>query len=119
MYYCQSESSLLKLLKFLRHFSHFLDPIDPISSPAIRDCIAAETLCNMALDPALRGFENLDDVPVYEKFEKAIIDPATRNFVIEFDESKAYAALDIDKSILETFLPIKVSIDSSAQTPIE
>ena len=73
----------------------------------------------MALDPALRGFENLDDISVYERFEKAIIDPATHNFVIEFDESKAYAALDIDKSILETFLPIKVSIDSSTQTPIE
>ena len=96
-----------------------MNPIDPISSPAICDCIAAVTLCNMALDPALPGFENLDDIPVYEKFERAIIDPATRNFVIEFDEFKAYAALDIDKSILETFLPIKVSIDFSTQTPIE
>lgn len=73
----------------------------------------------MALDPTLRGFENLDDSRVYERFEKAVIDPDTRNFVIEFDESKAHAALDIDKSILETFLPIKVSIDSSTQTPIE
>ena len=73
----------------------------------------------MALDHTLRGFENLDLSPVYERFEKAVIDPDTRNFVIEFDESKAYAALDIDKSILETFLPIKVSIDSSTQTPIE
>ena len=73
----------------------------------------------MALDPALRGFENLDDIAVYERFEKAIIDPATRNFVIEFDEAKACAALDIDKSILETFLPIKVSIGSSTQPPIE
>ena len=96
-----------------------MDPVDPISSPASCGCIATETLCNMALDPALRGFENLDDIPVYERFEKAIIDPDTRNFVIEFDESKAYAALDIDKSILETFLPIKVSIDSSTQSPIE
>ena len=73
----------------------------------------------MALDPALRGFENLDDIAVYERFEKAIIDPATRNFVIEFDEAKAYAALDIDTSILETLLPIKVSIGSSTQPPIE
>ena len=73
----------------------------------------------MALGPALRGFENLDDSSVYEKFEKAVIDPDTRNFVIEFDESKAYAALDIDNSILETFLPIKVSIESSTQTPTE
>ena len=73
----------------------------------------------MALDPTLRGFENLDDTAVYKRFEKAIIDPDTRNFVIEFDEAKAYAALDIDKSILETFLPIKVSIGSSTHTPIE
>ena len=72
----------------------------------------------MALDPALRGFENLDDIAVYERFEKAIIDPDTRNFVIEFDETKAYAALDIDESILETLLPIKVSIGSSTDTPI-
>ena len=72
----------------------------------------------MALDPALRGFENLDDIAVYERIEKAIIDPDTRNFVIEFDETKAYAALDIDESILETLLPIKVSIGSSTDTPI-
>ena len=64
----------------------------------------------MAGDPALRGLENLDHIPVYERFERAIIDPATRNFVIEFNESNAYAALDIDESDLETFLPIKVSL---------
>ena len=41
----------------------------------------------MAWDPALRGFENLDDIAIYGKFENAVIDPAARNFVIEFNES--------------------------------
>ncbi len=73
----------------------------------------------MAGVAALRGFENLDDIDVYERFEKAVIDPDTRNFVIEFNESKAYAALDFDESILKTFLPIKVSISFSTETPME
>ena len=67
----------------------------------------------MAVDPVLRGFESLDDIPVYEKFERAVIDPATRNFVIEFNESQAYAALNFEESMLETFLPIKVSLKFS------
>ncbi len=70
----------------------------------------------MAGDPASRGFENLDDIPVYERFENAVIDPATRNFVIEFNESNAFAALNIDESILEKFLPIKVSLSFSTET---
>ena len=101
---------LLKLLQFLRCFNHFLDSIDPISSPQLVTVLRPKKNCKMAGDPVLRGFENLDNIPVYERFEKAVIDPATRNFVIEFNESNAYAALDIDESILETSLPIKVSL---------
>ena len=95
-----------------------MGPIDPISSPQVGECIAAKKPCNMAWGPVLRGFENLDDIAVYEKFEKAVIDPATRNFVIEFNESNAYAALDIEESILKKFLPIKVSLNFSTETPM-
>ena len=72
----------------------------------------------MAGDPALRGFENLDDIAVYGKFENAVIDPATRNFVIEFNDSKAYAALNFEEPFLETFLPIKVSLSFGTETPM-
>ena len=88
-------------------------PVDPISSSQICDCIAANEPYNMAWDPTLRGFENLDDSAVYEKFENAVIDPATRNFVIEFNESNAYAALNFEEPFLETFLHIKVSLNFS------
>ena len=65
----------------------------------------------MAGAASLPGFQDLDDDNVYERFETAVIHPDTRNFVIEFDSSKAYAALNFDDRNLQEFLTREVRID--------
>lgn len=57
------------------------------------------------------GFENFDDLPVFEKYEAAISDNATLNMVVEFDSARASSALNIDNSAMGLILGAKVNLN--------
>lgn len=50
------------------------------------------------------GFRNLDDCNVYHKYDEALQQAETLNLAVEFDETNAYAALDLGLSSLAQFL---------------
>lgn len=53
---------------------------------------------------AFAGFNNFDDTETYAKFEEAVLDGSTSNFVIEFDNENASVAVDLDEASLHTYL---------------
>lgn len=57
------------------------------------------------------GFENFDDLFVYNKYEAAISDNDTLNMVVEFDSARASSALNIDNSALSLILGTKVNLN--------
>ena len=56
----------------------------------------------------LPEYGNFDDPDVYEKCLEAASRRDTRNFVIEFDSSKAYAAHDLDDASMKRLLQLEV-----------
>ena len=56
----------------------------------------------------LPEFGDFDDPDVYEKCLEAASRRDTRNFVIEFDSSKAYAAHDLDDASMKRLLQLEV-----------
>ena len=53
-------------------------------------------------------YGDFDDPDVYEKSLEAASRRDTRNFVIEFDSSKAYAAHDLDGASIKRLLQLEV-----------
>ena len=54
----------------------------------------------------LRDFDNEDE---FERLKGAVVDAKTRNFVIEFNSAKAYAAQDLNVESIERLLSIEVN----------
>lgn len=50
------------------------------------------------------SFRNFDDPTVYQETRKALLEPLTRNFVVEFGMSGAQIGLDLDNIELEQLL---------------
>ncbi|KAL2059641.1 hypothetical protein ABVK25_000934 [Lepraria finkii] len=48
--------------------------------------------------------QDFDDAAVYKRYENAVKNPNSENFVIEFDSEKARAALDLDETKMQGFL---------------
>ena len=63
----------------------------------------------MAGAATLPNFGDFDIEPMYRLCEEAILHADTRNFVIEFDSEKAYAALNLDGDAVTRFLQTQVS----------
>ena len=58
---------------------------------------------------SLREFGDFDDRNIYERCHKAALDGDTRNFVIEFDSTKAYAACNLDDVSITQLLQLEVN----------
>ena len=63
----------------------------------------------MAGAPSLPEFGNFDDRDVYEKCHRAAVQGDTKNFVIEFDSTKAHAAYDLGGASIEQLLQLEVN----------
>ncbi|KAK3176454.1 hypothetical protein OEA41_007777 [Lepraria neglecta] len=48
--------------------------------------------------------QDFDDAAVYKRYEDAVKNPNTENFVIEFDSENARAALNLDETRMQGFL---------------
>lgn len=59
---------------------------------------------------SLPEFGDFDDVNVYKECHRAAESGDTRNFVIEFDSTKAHAAYDLDKASTKRLLQLEVNI---------
>lgn len=53
-------------------------------------------------------FQDFDDLSVYQRYEDAILKADTCNMVIEFDNAKAQAALDVSNFEMKKILDSKV-----------
>ena len=69
----------------------------------------------MAEASSLPRFSDFDDRIVYERCRTAAVCGNTRNFVIEFDSTKAYAAHDLDGVSVTQLLQLEVN-DSANDT---
>lgn len=58
---------------------------------------------------SLPKFGDFDNNDVYKRCHGAAVQGDTRNFVIEFDNTKAYAAYDLDDASIEQLLQLEVS----------
>lgn len=58
--------------------------------------------------PPFLEYGDFDDPDVYKKCLDAASRRDTRNFVIEFDSSKAYAAHDLDDASIKRLLQLEV-----------
>ena len=63
----------------------------------------------MAQASLLAEFRDFDKEDEFEQLKAAVVDAKTRNFAIEFDSAKAYAAQDLTVESMERFLRIEVS----------
>ena len=63
----------------------------------------------MAQASSLAEFRDFDKEDEFEQLKRAVVDAKTRNFAIEFDSAKAYAAQDLTLESMERLLSIKVS----------
>lgn len=63
----------------------------------------------MAGAPLLPEFGNFDDRDVYERCNRAAVQGDTKNFVIEFDSTKAHAAYDLGGPSIEQLLQLEVN----------
>ena len=63
----------------------------------------------MAQASSLAEFRDFDKEDEFEQLKAAVVDAKTRNFAIEFDSAKAYAAQDLNFESMERFLSIEVS----------
>ena len=63
----------------------------------------------MAQASLLAEFRDFDKEDVFEQLKGAVVDAKTRNFAIEFDSAKAYAAQDLTVESMEHLLSIEVS----------
>ena len=52
--------------------------------------------------------QDIDQEAVFSKFEDSFSDPDSRNFVLEFDTTKAVGALDLNADELEQALNFEV-----------
>ena len=57
-----------------------------------------------------REMQDFDDAAVYKRYEDAVKNPNTENFVIEFDSENARAALDLDEREMQGFLEKEVNM---------
>ena len=55
----------------------------------------------------IQGFSDFDSLHICTDVEDAVMRETTLNFVIEFDNDKAYAAIDIDDDSLQKYLTVK------------
>ena len=58
------------------------------------------------LDPTL--FEDLDHADVLKKFEESVLQPDSLNFALDFDDSRASGARDLNVGQLKQLLASKV-----------
>lgn len=58
---------------------------------------------------SLPEYGDFDDEDVYKKCESAAIRGDTRNFVIEFDSTSAYAAHDLGDASIKQLLQLEVN----------
>lgn len=58
---------------------------------------------------SLSEFGDFDDGHVYEKCHGAAVRGDTRNFVIEFDSTKAYVAHDVGEPSIKQLLQLEVN----------
>lgn len=65
---------------------------------------------------SLPEFDDFDDGKVYERCHKAAARGDTRNFVIEFDSTKAYAAHNLNDASVKQLLQLEV-IDFAYNIP--
>ena len=63
----------------------------------------------MAQASLLAEFRDFDKEDEFEQLKGAVVDAKTRNFAIEFDSAKAYAAQDLAVESMERLLSIEVS----------
>ena len=57
-----------------------------------------------------REMQDFDDAAVYKRYEDAVKNPNTENFVIEFDSENARAALDLEEREVLGFLEKEVNM---------
>ena len=66
-----------------------------------------------------REMQDFDDAAVYKRYEDAVKNPNTENFVIEFDSENARAALDLDEremqGVLEKEVNVRLALESHPQ----
>ena len=60
---------------------------------------------------SLPEFGDFDDQGVYKEFFEAAVRRDTKNFVIEFNSTKAYAARDLDDASIKQLLQVEVNRD--------
>ena len=53
---------------------------------------------------AIPGFSDFDELEYFAKVEEAVLKETTMNFAIEFDNEKAFAAVDLDKETVQRYL---------------
>ena len=63
-------------------------------------------MSSTGLDPTL--FEDFDHADVLKRFEKSVLQPDSLNFALDFDDSRAFGALDLKVGDLERLLASKV-----------
>ena len=63
----------------------------------------------MAAASSLPGFADFDDGIFYERCHRAAVHGDTKNFVIEFDSTRAYAAHNVDDVSIAQLLQLEVN----------
>ena len=73
----------------------------------------------MAATTPISEFGNFDDIAIQNVCEEAILQPETRNFVVEFAERYARAAVDLSEERVKKLIELEVilSISEAALTP--
>ena len=61
------------------------------------------------------GFENFDNPSVYAKYEAAVLNVESLNFVIDFDSEAAFSALHVDLHFMKNILASQVGTFPSAK----
>ena len=56
---------------------------------------------------SIPGFRDFDDAEVCATVEEAVVKETTLNFAVEFDNDKAFAAVDLDSEGLRRYLAVK------------
>ena len=64
------------------------------------------------LTSSIAGFENFDRKDVVKRFEESVYQKESLNFALEFDDEKAFGALNLSLDSLTRLLPKKVNKSS-------
>lgn len=74
--------------------------------PLLASVVLDLEMSSTGLDPTL--FEDFDHADVLKRFEKSVLQPDSLNFALDFDDSRAFGALDLKVGDLERLLASKV-----------